>query len=152
MTGITRKIDNSIIYWLKLHWIDEKDLREHLKKLSPDTEITPEWTNARLQLLQEEARIEQVTNNGRTVWKVCGDEPSITNMVWNTITSLVKLEMDIPSIIHVVTQLNPRVTTDQITNKIGILQTNEIVHLKNELVTVSSSEKPFLKRRYIHAE
>ena len=149
---IVKHIDDTILYQLKLHWTTTEDLTEHvakrIQKISPDSEITILGITARLQTLQEELKIHQIQFGKRDVWKLYGDYSTIPNKIWQIITSLAKLECHIKHIIYTITKQDNSITSVQIRNAIGILQSKGIIQVNNKVASVSSSEKQFILVRY----
>ncbi len=147
MTGIVGKIDNSIICWLKLHRTTLEDLTNHVQNDMSHSEITSDGINARLATLCKELKIFQFNIHGKLVWGTSGEQPTITNKVWEIVSQLVKNEYSLENIIYTITKQNPEFTPIQIFNAVGILEANEIIHVKHQIVILTDLEKSFIHKR-----
>jgi hypothetical protein len=124
-----------------------KDLLNHVQNEISEAEIRLDGLDARLALLHEVGKISPSEILGKSTWKICG-ESTIANKVWKIVSSLVKLECNIEEITHTIRKQNPEITSFQITDSIGILQTKKILHVKeNKTVTITDVEKSFLQGR-----
>ena len=147
MNTIVQDIDGIIIHQLKLHWPTVEDLTVHVAEKIipkyPDSEITVNGIVSRLQTLQDQCMVQQTYFGKRVAWKLCCSI-SIPNRIWNVISSLVKLECSIKSIIHTIQKQDRSITIIQINNAIGILQSEKIIQVYNNIASLTPSEKQFI--------
>jgi len=147
MTSIVQDIDNEIIHQLKLHWPTVKDLTIHVaEKIIPkytDSEITVNGITSRLHTLQDECMVQPTYFGKRVAWKLC-KFITIPNRVWNVIASLARLECSIKSIIHTIQKQDPSINISQINNAIGILQSEKIIQVNDNIASLTPSEKQFM--------
>jgi len=147
MTSIVQDIDDIIIHQLKLHYTTVEDLTIHVaEKIIPkytDSEITIPGIMSRLQILQDECIVQPTYFGKRVAWKLC-KFITIPNRIWNVIASLARLECSIKSIIHTIQKRDPSITISQINNAIGILQSEKIIQVNDNIVSLTPSEKQFI--------
>jgi len=148
MSTILQDIDDVIIHHLKLHWPTVEDLTIHVaEKIIPkytDSEITIPGIISRLHTLQDECMVQQTHFGKRVAWKLYGDFITIPNRVWNVIASIARLECPIKSIIHTIQKQDPSIDISQINNAIGILQSEKIIQVNNNIASLTPSEKQFM--------
>lgn len=148
MSTIANDIEEIIIHQLKLHWTTTEDLTEHVAEKIipkyPDSEITIPGILARLESLQEELQVEQTQINNRQVWKLYGENITVPNRVWNIITSLTKLECHIQSIIYTIRKQDESIISSEIKNSIGILESNKIIQIRNNVAGVTPAERQLI--------
>jgi len=147
MSTIVQDIDGIIIHQLKLHWQTVEDLTVHVaKKIIPkylDSEITVNGIVSRLQTMQDQCMVQPTYFGKRVAWRLCGNI-SIPNKIWNVISSIVRLECSIKSIIHTIQKQDHTITITQINNAIGILQSEKIIQVNNNIALLTPSEKQFI--------
>ena len=148
MSDIAEDIDGIIIHQLKLHQTTTKDLVNHVTdKLIlkyPEANFTIPGITSRLESLQEEIQIEQTILYNRAVWKLCGGNITTPNRVWSIISSLAKLECHVKNIIYTIRKQNDSITSSEIKNAIGILQSNNIIQVNGKIASVTTPEKQFI--------
>lgn len=148
MNTIVQDIDDVIIHQLKLHWQTVEDLTVHVAKKIipkyPDAEINVPGIKKRLESLKEESKVEQTEFCNRQVWRISGENTTIPNRVWNIISSLTNLECHIESIIHTIRKEFSFITIAQINNAIGILQSEKIIQVNNNIASFTPTEKQFI--------
>lgn len=147
MNTIVQDIDGIIIHQLKLHWPTVEDLTVHVaEKIIPkylDSEITVDGIISRLQTLQDECMVQQTYFGKRVAWRLC-ENISIPNRIWNVISSIARLECNIKSIIHTIQKQDNSITITQINNAIGILQSEKIIQVNNNIASLTPTEKQFI--------